>query len=275
MTESFRDFLNPTLAYGFPLFILGWFLGPAFGNLRKQEPGRISLHQVYAGANEVVRTGSGQRSVTRSRSSTSDDDPMALVAVLIVAVIVYLKYREPIIVGVLILSLLTSLIAVSVLVIASRAGVISSSLHEGIAFLVPIGFSAVGILDVVMLWNPPAGGEIFDQFMKTWIAEGRIGSITGFIFVGYQVIGGCVFVILSVLATGFSIGTMSAIYVHTEARGQWLWKVSYRATRTACRAPAVIVMFLVSLVSIGFCGGWIFQWLMQYAQSGIQVPGAS
>lgn len=261
--QEFDGSLVEFALLGLPSMILGLFLGPAFGRVSRGRIHGVSLSQIRGIADEI--TGgptSWSRSPSRPTRATDDEDnwvPWVIAAFVVTTL--YLKYRAGILVGLLLLALSMSLIAVVVLTVASRRGVVSHGPGRASAFLVPLLFTGVGTTTVAFLWNPPAGGTAFRDFIAQYEATGGFGSLQGLMFVVYQILGAAFFIMLAVACLLFSIANLAAIYVAVDAWGQILWRLLHRLLGGFGSPRIFVFCGIAAVLSLVLSGGWAFEWI--------------
>lgn len=248
-----------------PSMLMGMFLGPAFSNMSRGLEG-VPIEYLRQYADEVCRVARGPQSPppSQKRATSGDDGNEALVLWVIgvvVAVSVYVKYRLPILLVLLTLALAISVVAVLVLAVASRRGVIARSYGRAIAFLAPVIFSAVGIVVVSWMWQPPRGGEVLRRFVDSYRTAGF--QLEGFGFVVYQLLGAIFFVSVALGCIMFCVANLCAIYIGVDAWGQTLWRWIYGHIGGAARPRVFWVLGAASLISLLLASGLVFQWLWE------------
>ncbi|WP_159901317.1 hypothetical protein [Ornithinibacter aureus] len=200
------------------------------------------------------------------RSSAEDPDLWVLGFVLIVVVSLYLRYRTTILVGILILALAISVVAISVIVVASRRGVVAPGFWHSTAFLVPLLFTAVGTTVVAFLWDPPAGGKEFREFVEYYGETGQFESLDGLAFVLYQVFGAIAFVALAVLSILFSTANLVAIYVAIGSWGAPVWQILHRVLGRMGSPLVLLICVPLAALALLLAGGWLFEWAASSAR---------
>ena len=207
------------------------------------------------------------RGARRESRSSADDSNLWFPAVAaIVVVSLYLKYRSTILVGILGLALVISIVAITVIVVASRRGVVAPGFWHSTAFLVPLLFTAVGTTAVAFLWDPPAGGEDFRQFVEYYGKTGQFESLDGLGFVLYQVLGAIAFVALAVLSILFSIANLVAIYVAIGSWGAPVWHVLHRVLGRMGSPLVLLLCVPLAVLALLLAGGWAFEWATSSAR---------
>jgi hypothetical protein len=253
-------FLNVVL--GLPFFMVGLLVAPAFGYISEQvvAAGSVTLRVVLNGADAVAPRPIRRRTLTRQASSLEDKDRVFVAIVIVVAVVgLYLKYRAPILLGLSIVALIIAIAATVSIVSMSRKRILTGS-HSTTFVLVMLYFAfAVGIVDVALLWNPPAGGELFREYISGESSD----KFLGFMFVAYQVVGAVSYLLVAVLSIGFCIAIMTAINLHTNTWGRWLWKLLFRYTSITWSGWAFGLALFLAALSILCAGGWLFRLLQQ------------
>ena len=144
---------------------VGAVIGPAFGRVSLADrPSGIPLEHIHdhAASRSFDVFGGLFRWLGKSRSSSSsmsEGDSLVVTAMSCIFVVsLYLRYRVPVIAVILALSMVLAVASITSLVRLSRAGAVSG---RGVAWALVSGFGAcmVGILNVIFLWSPPAGGS--------------------------------------------------------------------------------------------------------------------
>lgn len=271
--QEFDASLNEFLALGLPSLILGMFLGPAFGRVSRSGWHGRPMNELRDRADDVTGGQIQWPGRTNRTYSTSEQDTLAPWFVgAFVVIALYLKYRNVILIGLLFLALGVSVIAVTVLTVASRRGVVSHGAGRATAFLIPILFTGVGTTVVAFLWNPPAGGREFREFIDVYQRTGGFDSLEGLMFVAYQVLGAIAFIALAIASILFSLATLAAIYVAVDAWGQWLWQSVHRLIGGFASPWILGICAFFALVSLALCGGWAFEWATSQPKGFPTIP---
>lgn len=253
----------PTLVVGATMYLIGLFVGPAWSNLAKTDVRGLMLDDVLRSAREL----SGPRTYRSSRASSSpsmsDGERLAFWSFTVFGVVtLYIKYQTIVLVVILCLSALLSLVATTVLLIASRRGIVVPGLRLRVTWLVPFVFTTVGLFTMVFLMSPPAGGPRLRSYLRKADTHGVLHSLDGFGFVAYQVLGVGAFLLVALGSLAFSLANLSGLYVVTGAWGQPLWRLTTRWTSGAASAGFVwILVLLVCPLALGLSGGWIYEWV--------------
>jgi hypothetical protein len=251
-------------------FVVGWVAGPAVAYVsRHTSPTGVTLSEVRNNAAEMTLGISElfQDLFNRPRrSSTQSDGDRAIVAVIVGLAVVtaYLTFRVPVLVAIILLSLLLAILATVCLIRMSRAGVIASG--RGVVFALLGSYLAcgVGLLNVVLLWYPPAGGAAFQDFISMFESTGAFASVEGILFVAYQVMGAVAFLMVGLFSTSFSIALMSAVNIHNGAWGGWLHQFMYAVTSFAWSSLAAVMAIILSAFSVFLSGGWAYSMIGQW-----------
>lgn len=261
--QEFDRSLAEFAVMGLPSMVLGLFLGPAFGRVSRSRIHGVSLSQIRGIANEICGGPiSWSGSPSRPARASEDGDTWVLWVIAAIGVtMLYLKYRAGILVGLLLLAVSMSLIAVFVLTVASRRGVVTHGPGRASAFLVPLLFTAVGTTTVAFLWSPPGGGKEFRAFIAEYEVTGGFGSLEGLLFVAYQILGAAFFILLAVASLLFSIANLAAIYVAVDAWGQILWRSLHRLLGGFGSPWIFLFCGFAALLSLVLSGGWAFEWI--------------
>ncbi|CAN5547825.1 hypothetical protein BH23ACT6_BH23ACT6_13010 [soil metagenome] len=197
-----------------PSMLLGVFLGPAFGRVARSEMLGLPLSDIHEEATAVAGRISRPERARRETSTSEESDTLALWALGALGVVVfYLNFRVQILIALLLLAVAISTVAVVVLLGASRRGVVAPTYGRAVAFVVPILFSVVGVVTVVFLWDPPAGGAMFTEFVDHFNRTQGFSSLEGVGFVIYQILGGISFIALALGSICFSLSNLSAVYL--------------------------------------------------------------
>lgn len=255
------------VALALVFFVIGWVAGPAVGYVsRPSTSNGIALKDIRAtAADQTDGFGEFFRELfdrPSQNSKQSDGDRFVVASLVVIGVVwAYLTFRVPILVAIIGLSVLLAILATVCLVRMSRAGVIASGRPVVLALLGSYLACGVGLINVVLLWYPPAGGSAFQEFIRTFESTGAFATIEGFFFVAYQVMGAITFALVGLFSTAFSIALMSAVNIHNGAWGAWLHQVMYAVTSFAWSRVAAIVAIGFSVLSVLLSSGMVYSFI--------------
>lgn len=247
--------------------LLGVVVGPAFTRIRHTNDGvRLSEVRDYADESTVgIREGI-ERLLQRPQrtSELTDGDKLLFGGVVVVLVVVaYLRFRAPVLVGLVVLSLLIAIFATVALIRLARAGVITDGRGIASALISSYLAAAVGLINVTLLWDPPAGGQLFRDFLAAFQRGEGFHSIEGMMFVIYQIVGALGFVLVSVFSLMFAFALLSALSIFRKSWGGWLHRLTYGVTAFAWSTWVGVIAVVLSVISVLLSGGWVFTWITQ------------
>ena len=252
------------LGLGFAFFILGLLIGPAFTRIQHTNHG-VTLAEVRSHADESVtgiRTWFARRREEKSVAAPMNPkDKLALgIIVGIIVVVAYGRYHTAALVAMIALASFVTIIATIALVRLSRAGVITD--HRGVGFALTSAYlvTAVGVINVVLLSDPPAGGELLRAFLN---GSGQVpgGGLTSFLFTAYQVLGAISCIAVGLISTAFSFALLSALSVYTGAWAQWIHKLTYALCAFSWSWAGAVGAMLFTISSILLSSGLAFTWI--------------
>lgn len=261
---------------GIPFFIIGLLVAPAFGYVSERvlRAGAIPLHSAMTNAKALMPPAPARRP-RRSRSSDTSDGDRLIVAVTVALTVIglYMKYRGIVLLGITLVALVVAIAATISIVAMSRKGVVSGGRHITAVLLMLYFSFAVGIVSVAFLWDPPAGGELFSQFLERYEQNRTYASFEGIVFIAYQILGAGSYLLVALISIAFSIAIMAAINLHTGTWGRWLWKYLFRYTSVTWSRWMFVGAVLLAAFSIACSGGWLYLLLSQLAPQRIEpVP---
>lgn len=116
-------------------------------------------------------------------------------------------------------------------------------------------------MTVVFLWDPPAGGALFSEFVEHFNRTKGFSSLEGLGFVFYQILGGISFIALALGSICFSLSNLSAVYLAVGAGGQWLWKATYWCVGGFGRPTVPYLLCPLAIAAVILSGGWAYGWV--------------
>lgn len=261
---------------GLPFFVVGFLISPAFGYIARDPSMTVApIRQVMREALIATRDlfTRQPRMVQRRASNTSDADRIVIGIALGVGVIVlYMKYRVPVLATISVIAFLVAVAATISIVLMSRRGVVTGGHHITVILLLLFVSSVLGIVDVALLWNPPAGGELFRQFVAAFATSRRLQGLEGIAFVAYQIIGAACYLVVALFSIAFSIAIITALNIRAGAWGQPIWKIGHRFTSFAWSPWILGLAVFLGAVSVVASSGWLFHWLEQFSAASAVIP---
>lgn len=252
------------LSLGFAFYVLGLLIGPAFTRIQHTNHG-ATLAEVRVRADESVtgiRTWFAQRREQRPVTTSMDPKDKLVLGIFvgIIVVVAYGRYHTAALVAMIALASSVTIIATIALVRLSRAGVITD--HRGVGFALTSAYlvTAVGVINVVLLSDPPAGGELLRAFLDG-SEQVPGGGLTSFLFTAYQVLGAISCIAVGLISTAFSFALLSALSVYTGAWGQWIHKVTYALCAFSWSWASAIGALLFTILSLLLSSGLAFTWI--------------
>jgi hypothetical protein len=276
MSPETQTAIVSNVAIGLPFFIIGFLISPAFGYIARDPSLTVaSIRQVMREALSATEHLFMRRSrVTQRRDSTTSDADRIVIGIVVAAGVIalYMKYRVPVLAAISAIAFLVAVAATISIVMMSRRGIVTGGHRITATLLLLYASSALGIVDVAFLWNPPAGGELFRQFVAAFATSQQLRGLEGMAFVAYQIIGAACYLLVAVLSIAFSIAIITALNIRAAAWGQPIWKFGYRFTSFTWSPWILGVAVLLGTVSVAASGGWLFHWLEQFSTVHTLIP---
>lgn len=257
--ETLLDQLWPQILIGLPFFVIGSLMGPAFGKATlAPSEGRADLKHILEFALRLVPRRAARIKQQSSSSNTSDWDRLAIWGVGAFLVIkLYLKFHTEILVTLAMIAVAIIFATALSLVLMSRKEAVANNVRTGATLSALLVAFVVGIVCVSFLWNPPVG----DSTLQGMLNEDSPATLTGLLYVGYQVVGAGAFLGLAVFCIAFCIALMAALNLYSGAAGQWLWRIMFRYTSFAWSKWTIFSGVVLAAFAIMFAGGWMFDWV--------------
>lgn len=250
------------IAIDIPAFLIGMVLGPAFNNVvdTGRDNARSLADVLKLAATRSQRPGAVSTARTAPSSETTDGDRVTLGLLGgFAAVVLYVAYREVVLIALLTLASVIAIFATLSFVLMSRRGVVSGRSGVAVSMTAIYLASLVGFVTVVLLWiSPAATAEVQAVYAARSVGA---GGLTAIIAIAYQLLGGSAYAVLAFFSISASISVMSALNIAAGAWGQPLWQILHRYTRFALRKTALLVGAVLGALAIIAGGGWLYEWV--------------
>lgn len=253
------------IAIGAPGLLAGTFIAPAFGRIQLH-PGasRSSLPEIVNDAkrNYPVRFRPKPRQSPTPHSGSEWDTLAGWAIAAAVVIGLYIKYRTPILVGLVgIASFIALLGAISIINMA-RKNVVTGRFSISLSLVALFCASGIGFLLVAWLWQPPFASAEYINFLET----GDSGGLNSALFVLYQIIGAISYVLVATICIGFSICVMSSVNLHVGAAGRWLWSFAFRSTSNVWSTVMPFIAIICSIMALAMSSGYAFELITSLSQ---------
>ncbi len=187
----------------------------------------------------------------------------AYIALAFGAAFVYLKYRTPILVLLIMIMTFGAATSVSALVYLARRGVIIGR-SWSLTLLWATFLYATAPLDVYLLQNPVYDTGRYQDLIQAF-DNGGMGQLvgdfglTGVFFVAFQFFGVVTFVLMAYLLLAGLVFLWSSVNIAADARALWFWDLLRRVLRTSPSSTGVVAT-VMAVLALLLCSGAVGSW---------------
>ena len=241
--------------------LLGGISGPAFSWIIRPVDGGATMQEIRSAA------GSGTKVPVRrerklERTDGNQDDPLMIIAASFVVIVLYIKWRPWIVLGLASLSAVIGVAAFLVVFIAWWRNVIAGSRATVACIFFPFIYSAIGIVVAVLLWRAPGAPPAAQQALVLCSIEGSEIGLRGASYVLYAFLGGAFYVILALGTIYWDVAAVAAIYAAQHVWPHVLWRAISARLELPLGWRWPVAGSIASIFALGFSSGKFYAWFL-------------